>query len=106
MSNAPLEAVTLALHGCAKVPQVVPVCPLPCTTVDVLPAFWSCSRRTARASSSGREHVTVPRTTADPSAGSTDWVLSIVSVTTVKSVNSKAWWRMRFPPRRSLRCYR
>jgi len=89
--NAPDAGVTTALHGCTEVVQLTPRLPLPRTTIVALPTFRCCSSATTTPNwSPVREHRTVPVTVAAPFAPPANEFASIVSVTTVKSVNSNA----------------
>ena len=90
-ANAPAMGVTAALHGWTDVVQVTAALPLPRTTVVVLPTFCSCASSTTTPNwSPVREHFTVPFTVAPPLGAPVNAFASIVSVTTVKSVNSNA----------------
>src|SRR5262245_60364369 len=89
--NAPATGVTTALHGCAEVVQVIPVPPVPCTSVVILPTFCVCWSPTPTSNwSPAREQRTVPVTVAAPFAAPVNALASIVSVTAVKSVSSNA----------------
>ena len=89
--NAPDAGVTTALHGCTEVVQLTPRLPLPRTTIVALPTFCCCSSATTTPNwSPVREHRTVPVTVAAPFAPPATEFASMVSVTTVKSVNSNA----------------